>query len=1296
MAGNNLDTYIRIRAGVEGISDLNQLLNIIEQAGGDVSQLREQTQRLSNTWNTLTPEEQTRQINELAQSTQGLARDTNRATDQMERFLGVRSNNTINAEINQVNTALGTLHSRLEAGTISQEEFNRMQQAGQARLNALQGELNQTSSSLNRVDDNAKKASVGMEGLGGAFNKFQGLLATLGVSVGAMELIQLADQFKTLEAKVKLATGEGANFVTGFEGVKQIADRTFTSVEDTGELFSRIARAGEAMNLAQKDTLQITESINQAIKLSGGSAESNQAAITQLIQGLQSGVVRGEEFNSIMEQAPRLAQAMADGLGVTRGQLREMAADGKLTSETVIKAVQSQSSAIQSEFDKLPLTTGDALTQLKNNFMLFVGDIDKQINGSSGIATTIQNIANGFNDIDLATMDAVKEAFRQLGELASQLWTGIKMTAEQIETVWNAFDGSTAAGQKVDALTKIVQELSIFIGHVTDGVKAMQIASDVAAGGMILGVGKIRQAYEDLMGKSHEVSNSLISKGEEMLNRAQKNAVEFQSAAVKAANEAAKTQQQRLNEAALSAENAYARMKEAGKESAEKQQEAAIDAANAIAAANNGVLDARAKAILAEQGLQGEIDKTGKLQVSQLDTTKKSFLETANEGKKAGISFWDSLTDATKKAKTEQDLVDIRASLEVMKKSGEITTAQLDAGMKLVGQRHKELDIELQKNIESFADVAKAAIDSGDKQKIAEMEKQAAAKGLKVIYDDQKNIMISAADASKQTASDIKKDYGTLTTSLGLDFEKASIKVNDSFSKMNDGVLKIAGDFNKFKEVGIDASLLVEQGITKMIASAKNKADFDLLNTTIKQMGDEGKLSGDQVKQALDDSKKKATELQIGISDVEKAYKSMGIASQAELAKKAADYKQAYDTIAKDATASSTIKQQAYEKYAQAAIDANNGVLTSEVKTQAAARGYAEVVVENGKISTKTAEEIAQANKKSEESHKKVTQSTKEQGDAAKETGEKAQQAQEKVANSGAGVAGMLARAYDKLTSTINSGLQSVGVTSEQVHKIFLERMKAVNSMGAFVIGDITGFSTLFSNLSRLQKQTEENLKAFNDIKTSTIAMTQSLGDAAVTTNDLGKAQLLLHRATGATYEGIAKIDNATLDNLKRQIDSTKQKFDDLSKSAKDTADGLQTQLARLKGDDTTARKLEQTKKLAELQERVNEARKRGNTEEIAQLQRAFDLQKQINDEENRQASVKLQQEQQAKQANAQKQAQANSSYNQPVQSTSSNTQSVNAKDVANSFADLIEQAKKEGANLLAQQLMDEAKRLAR
>lgn len=165
MAGNNLDTYIRIRAGVEGISDLNHLIDIIEQAGGDVSQLRAQTEQLNNTWNTLTTEEQTRQLNELATSTQGLARDTNRATEQMERFLGVRSNNSINQEISQVNAALAVLRQRLEAGTISQDEFNRMSQAGQTRLNALQGELNQTAAGLNRIDGATAQAGVSLNNL---------------------------------------------------------------------------------------------------------------------------------------------------------------------------------------------------------------------------------------------------------------------------------------------------------------------------------------------------------------------------------------------------------------------------------------------------------------------------------------------------------------------------------------------------------------------------------------------------------------------------------------------------------------------------------------------------------------------------------------------------------------------------------------------------------------------------------------------------------------------------------------------------------------------------------------------------------------------------------------------------------------------------------------------------------------------------------------------------------------------------------------------------------------------------
>ena len=497
---------------------------------------------------------------------------------------------------------------------------------------------------------------------------------------------------------------------------------------------------------------------------------------------------------------------------------------------------------------------------------------------------------------------------------------------------------------------------------------------------------------------------------------------------------------------------------------------------------------------------------------------------------------------------------------------------------------------------------------------------------------------------------------------------------------MNDGVLKIAGDFNKFKEVGIDASLLVEQGITKMIASAKNKADFDLLNTTIKQMGDEGKLSGDQVKQALDDSKKKATELQIGLSDVEKAYKSMGIASQAELTKKAADYKQAYDQIAKDATASEAIKQQAYEKYAQAAIDANNGVLTSEVKTQAAARGYAEVVIENGKISTKTAEEIAAASDKNIDSHRR-------QRDAIKETAEAdTQSTQVQQQNSSSLLAWMQA-----VTNGIKgkiSALQEYGATAEQINTAFDSLSE---SYRARTYGDFRQWAAAMGDLDQVVKR---SVDSFKQAATGAAVHAQMLSSTEVSANNLAEAEIALYRAQQANINGIIRMDGATLDNLKRQIDSARERMQDLADAAKTTADNLEADLARIKGDDALAMQLEQTRKLQELQDKLADAQKRSNAEEVAQLQRALDLQRQINAEQTRQADVKKQQELAKQQENARLDAlpkQQASTSSQGYTSTTSQS-NVTADAVV---AELLKAAEVRGGQAMLQQLMDEAKRQA-
>ncbi|MFT7722230.1 MAG: tape measure protein [Roseateles sp.] len=200
---------------------------------------------------------------------------------------------------------------------------------------------------------------------------------------------ETADAYNGLAARIKLATGEGQAFRAGMEGVQQIAMETRSSLEATGELFTRIAGAGKQLNLTNQESLDLTRTINQSIQITGGSAQAAEAAITQLNQGLQSGVLRGDEFNSVMEQAPRLARALAEGLGVTTGRLREMAQEGQLTSETIIKSLKGQSDTIAAEFGKLPPTVGGALQNLSTAWTVYIGEVDKSTGASKTAAEAI-------------------------------------------------------------------------------------------------------------------------------------------------------------------------------------------------------------------------------------------------------------------------------------------------------------------------------------------------------------------------------------------------------------------------------------------------------------------------------------------------------------------------------------------------------------------------------------------------------------------------------------------------------------------------------------------------------------------------------------------------------------------------------------------------------------------------------------------------------------------------------------------------------------------------------------------
>jgi tape measure domain-containing protein len=361
-----------------------------------------------------------------------------RSAQQAERALSTEYDRTVNsarklsAEVGSKNAALeasrGVLRSLgLETGQLAQAERNLALAIGQVRerVNGLAPAFAQQAAAANgavqRQISDQRTLRDGVRGVGDELRRIQTIagIALGGSFVGGLikDVTDTADQFKNLEARIRLATGEGQAFNTAFQGVTQVALRTNSALDETATLFVRLAKAGTDAGLsagaAQEQALALTETINQAIQLSGSGAEASKAALTQLIQGLQSGVLRGEEFNSVMEQAPRLAQALAQGLNLTTGELRKQAEQGVLTASTVIRALTSQSAAVASEFGKLPATVGRSLQNLQTQWQLYVGATDNGMVSSANLARIIDGLARNLDTL-VSTLYAAGKAYAAL------------------------------------------------------------------------------------------------------------------------------------------------------------------------------------------------------------------------------------------------------------------------------------------------------------------------------------------------------------------------------------------------------------------------------------------------------------------------------------------------------------------------------------------------------------------------------------------------------------------------------------------------------------------------------------------------------------------------------------------------------------------------------------------------------------------------------------------------------------------------------------------------------------------
>ncbi|MDS4070685.1 MAG: tape measure protein, partial [Candidatus Competibacter sp.] len=222
--------------------------------------------------------------------------------------------------------------------------------------------------------------------------------AAIGVG-GAKELIDRADAYTRLSNQVRVATSSEQDYHESLAAVAAVTQRANSDLDSTASLYGKVKQAASSLGISQQQVADVTETIAKGMQLSGAETATAAGATLQFTQALAAGVLRGDEFNSVMEASPALIKAIADGLGVAVGDMRAMAEAGQLTSDRVVRALLSQKQAIDETYGKLPQTVGQALGQLNNAATLFVGRLNEQTGATQTLGEGLKFLANNMDAV---------------------------------------------------------------------------------------------------------------------------------------------------------------------------------------------------------------------------------------------------------------------------------------------------------------------------------------------------------------------------------------------------------------------------------------------------------------------------------------------------------------------------------------------------------------------------------------------------------------------------------------------------------------------------------------------------------------------------------------------------------------------------------------------------------------------------------------------------------------------------------------------------------------------------------
>ncbi|TCB71767.1 tape measure domain-containing protein [Acinetobacter sp. ANC 4216] len=858
----------------------------------------------------------------------------------------------------------------------------------------LDAELGKANAELQQTESFTQRASGEIQGLKTGFTALTSALAALGIGTSAMEIAQTADEYKNLSGRISIAVGEHGNLQKAMDDVKNVAIATNSNLTATGDLYARLTKIGQEMKWPQEQALALTETINKAIQVGGGSAASNEAAITQLNQALGSGVLRGDEFNSMVEQSPRLTQAMADGIGVTIGKLREMAEAGQLTTDVVTKALLSQSEKISTEFAKFPTTIGASIENLKTAWTVYIGEADAASGVSARVAEAIKLVADNLDVLVSAFISAAQAfvAYKAIGMAATFLEKAnairgaqLAIATETTSVVTNTQAQIANAGASRAAALAKTQLAAATNASNTANIAASGVfgkVSSAASGlkGSIAAVLSRFGAY-GIAAAGLVIASDLIIDGlkktDEWLLRQGSDFIDWAVSRITGTKSLVEQEKEWVA---------------AEEESRKKQEEAAAvkekNAARTEMLKNASLgLNEVSKATVLEFDKQV---KAGEKVSETLDGIAKSFNFDSTTGINNGITALLALQaqgkasgDEIRKALTgilkDEDLVAFQGRLAAIpiniEKQIEATNAKIKA-------KQAELDAWKKANQDANWNDWKAATDKYR----ADIEKlQAESSALQVQY----------ANSVKGAAMVQGAILDEAIRRTGLSYEELSGKSTKAFISAKNDVNVLVSNLDNLKEKGVDVGRALDASISNAISTATNQKEVDDLKAKINSLRNVlGEKVADgllrQAEQQLIDIKDKADQAKAGINSVQEAFNLFGMKTPSQLKVIAEQYKAAFDEMKKSGQATLSQQQEAFKQYAEKAIAANKGVADSTLLSQANMLDLKIEVDATGKASIKSMSDLEASINRTGDSFKNIENGARSAGNVMREEAESA------------------------------------------------------------------------------------------------------------------------------------------------------------------------------------------------------------------------------------------------------------------------------------------------------------------